>query len=278
MGGEQLIHGHPIEVLPANPYRYVAVTVLIWLCAAALMVVVRRFAGALTHPLEPVGLLTAGIIVVAVAAAIRIGWFFPPAAGGSGRLDQTVMLSTSLAVLAIGASLSLRNTPAVGMIVLVAPLAIEEIWAWAWYTRRCFGAMPPQVAHADPALATLPRAGRGGTTSQAVLAPDPEAAVFPEDILQQLTRCRAADGTEELTGWLRLAFAAGQRTGSIHVAFCPPFGLTPELAVEQLDGPDTRIKTAQLLPYGARLDLKLAAAADEATSVLLQFSARTQGE
>ena len=59
------------------------------------------------------------------------------------------------------------------------------------------------------------------------------------------------------------------------MAFCPPFAATPELEVEQLDGPEARIKTAQLLPYGARLDLKLAAAAEEPTSVLLQFSART---
>ncbi len=68
---------------------------------------------------------------------------------------------------------------------------------------------------------------------------------------------------------------AGQRTGSLHVAFCPPFTATPELVVEQLEGPEARMKTAQLMPYGARLDLKLAAAAEEPTSVLLQFSART---
>ena len=94
-------------------------------------------------------------------------------------------------------------------------------------------------------------------------------------MIQQLTRSQAADGAEELFGWLRMAFAAGQRTGSIHVAFCPPFVATPELAVEQIDGPQVRIKTAQLLPYGVRLDLKLAAAAEEPTAVLLQFSART---
>jgi hypothetical protein len=99
-----------------------------------------------------------------------------------------------------------------------------------------------------------------------------------EDVTQQLMRSRTADGTEELSGWLRPAFAAGQRTGSIHVAFCPPFAGTPELAVEQIGGPEARIKTAQLLPYGVRLDLKLAATADQPTTVLLQFSARTARE
>jgi hypothetical protein len=63
--------------------------------------------------------------------------------------------------------------------------------------------------------------------------------------------------------------------GESDVAICTPFAVAPKLEVEQLDGPEARIKTAQLLSYGARLDLKLAAAADEPTSVLLQFSART---
>jgi hypothetical protein len=46
--------------------------------------------------------------------------------------------------------------------------------------------------------------------------------------------------------------------------------------VEQLEGPEARIKTAQLMPYGARLDLKLAATAEGPCSVLLQFSARAE--
>ncbi len=66
-----------------------------------------------------------------------------------------------------------------------------------------------------------------------------------------------------MSGWLRMPFAAGQRTGSVHVAFCPPLRATPELLVEQIGGPEARVKTAQLLPYGVRLDLKLAVAAEE---------------
>ena len=78
-----------------------------------------------------------------------------------------------------------------------------------------------------------------------------------------------------MSGWLRMPFAAGQRNGSVHVAFCPPLRATPELLVEQIGGPEARVKTAQLLPYGVRLDLKLAVAPEEPASVLLQFFART---
>jgi len=109
--------------------------------------------------------------------------------------------------------------------------------------------------------------------------PEGLAPAWPDgNVLQQFVRSRGADGSEHLTGWLRIPFTAGQRTGSEHVAFCPPFEKTPHVTVEQLDGPAVRVKTAQLLPHGVRLDLKLATVAEEPDSVVLQFSARAQAE
>jgi hypothetical protein len=70
---------------------------------------------------------------------------------------------------------------------------------------------------------------------------------------------------------------AGQRMGHLHVAFCPPFPETPEIEAETLSGPQCSIKTAQVLPSGARLELKLAAPAEEPQSVLVRFAARTKG-
>jgi hypothetical protein len=267
MGGDQLIHGRPIASVPSHPGRHLSVVVLVLLTSAALMVVSRRIAGALTHPLEPASLLTAGVLVAATAMTIRLGWFLPPAIRASRALDRAMMLLTSLAVLALGTGLCVYGTKTIGASAICAVLAAEEAWAWAWYTRRgrekrgqnCFSFPRPVVAAV------------GKENSSDPFSPG-------EEVTQQLTRCQAADGAEELSGWLRMAFAAGQRTGSLHVAFCPPFVTTPELAIEQCEGPEVRIKTAQLLPYGVRLDLKLASAADEVMSVLLQFSARTHGE
>ena len=101
-------------------------------------------------------------------------------------------------------------------------------------------------------------------------------AVPAEDVLQQLTLSQDAAGGQRLCGWLRLRLAAGQRSGVVHVAFCPPFSRTPELSLEQLDGPAARVRTAQLLPHGVRLDLKLAVAASSGGSVLLRFAAWTE--
>ena len=103
----------------------------------------------------------------------------------------------------------------------------------------------------------------------------PLAALPPDNLLQQLTLSREADGRQRLDGWVRACMAAGQRTEAVHVAFCPPFPRTPELSWEQVSGPAARIQTAQLMPYGARLELKLAAAAAAPTSVLVRLTARS---
>jgi hypothetical protein len=70
--------------------------------------------------------------------------------------------------------------------------------------------------------------------------------------------------------------AAGERSASVHLAFCPPFARAPRVELVQSDGPAARIKTVQVLPYGARFDLGFSAPAAEGDAVLLQFSAGTQ--
>jgi hypothetical protein len=266
MNGERpmILHNRPLSMVPANLVRLVIIALLGFLGAAALIIVVRRLAGALENSLRPTALLATGVLLAGSAVLIRVGWFLPPT-HLLRRLDRAVMAITSLAVVALGAGLCLPNTSAVGLFVLWTLLGAEEIWAWGWHTRRYSSAGILSSASLKP-------------TSRKALPCDLEEGILPEDITQQLTRTLASDGTEELSGWLRMVFAAGQRTGSLHVAFCPPFALTPELEIEQLDGPEARIKTAQLLPYGARLDLKLVAPAIEPATVLVQFSARTARE
>ena len=253
--------GRPLVVLSVHLQRGAAAVVLGLLVAAALMVVARRLAGALETPLEPPALLITGTLLAIAAIAIRLAWL-PTSTSPWLRFERATMIVTSLAVAALGGGLCVRGTPILGMLLLVTLLGAEESWAWARYLRQ---GSPLVVAHPSPLTpCPLPLVPHGS-----------DITVFPEDVTQQLTRSQAADGTEELSGWLRTAFTPGQRTCSVHVAFCPPFAATPGLEVEQIDGPEARVKTAQLLPYGVRLDLKLAAVAEEPTNVVLQFAART---
>jgi hypothetical protein len=78
-----------------------------------------------------------------------------------------------------------------------------------------------------------------------------------------------------MEGSVRTVFAAGQRTENCHVAFCPPFPSSPRVACRQLEGPETRIKLAQVLPQGVRIELRLAEAPDEEATVLLEVVAQS---
>jgi hypothetical protein len=203
-----------------------------------------------------------------------LGWLLPLAANRIGRLDRVVMAITTFAAAALCGGLCLPpDTPLVAVLLFRVTIVAEEGWAWLWFFRiRGRNGSSPAKSPSEPSV-------REKKSSDPFLATDPFSETIPAaEVIQQLTRSQAADGAEELSGWLRLPFAPGQRTGTVHVAFCPPLRVTPELAVEQVEGPEARIKTAQLLPYGARFDLKLAAAAEGPTAVLLQFTARTSLE
>ena len=262
------LSGRPAVVLPVQPIRCAVAGSLGLLIAAALMIVARRAAGALEQPLEPATLVLTGTLTAAAAIGVRLGWFASPTAH-RGPLDWAVMVLTSLAVVLMGLGLCVSDTSAAALVTFWLLLAGEEGGAWHLHWKR----------GRESFLTTITRNPPPATSSSgpSVLPRDSSDPFFASDeITQQLTRSRAADGAEQLAGWLRIRFAASQRTGSIHVAFCPPFPVAPELEVAQIDGPDVRIKTAQRQPYGVRLDLKLAAAAEEPAAVLLQFSARTR--
>jgi hypothetical protein len=92
-------------------------------------------------------------------------------------------------------------------------------------------------------------------------------------VIQQITRRRAVDGREALSGWIRVPLAGGQRNASVHVAFCPPLR-APQMTVQQREGPPARIRAVQVLPYGTRLDVKLVQPSPAAADLLLEFTAQ----
>ncbi len=254
------------------------------LFALSVLLIWRRAAHAIHAPLPAAGIAAAGVLLAGAA------WI----AHWAGRLSSAkknnaliAEIALSLALFAVAAALSLPGTPAAGLSLFWLILLVEEGWAWRTRLFRVVKRADDPAAFRASEAPAEPRSPPDIKTSfparQETRAPkiverafDSTAAIPPEGVTQQLTRGTDADGTEELAGWLRIAFAAGQRTLSAHLAFCPPFARTPELSVEQIDGPETRIKTAQVLPYGARLDLKLHAPPETPAAVVLQFSARLE--
>ena len=221
------------------------------LAVAAVFIAARRLAGALATPLGPFPLLAAGGLLAGLAQIARV-----PAQRGRPWAAGALI---SLAMAAIAASLSLPGSRAIALLGFWAVIVGEELWAWRSMlpAGRSNSPLPPAVE--------LP----AGDDSIGELEPPEPAA----DVLQQLTLRATTEGGAELSGWLRIRLAAGQRTGSLHVAFCPSFGQVPEVQAEPVSGPDCRIKAAQVLPYGARLDIKLDAPAGQCENVLVWFRA-----
>ena len=197
-------------VVPTRAFcRLVAVVVLGLLSTAAAVVTARGMAEALQTPLEPAKLLTVGVLAAAAGVVVRLGWLLPLGGHRIRRLDIAVMATTAFAVAALcGGVCSPRSTPPqIAMLVRVV-VVVEEGWAWLWFFRKW-------VRNAAP-----PAKGLSPSPASEIKTPDP--FIPSAEVTQQLTRSETADGAEELSGWLRLPFAPGQRTGSVHVAFCPP--------------------------------------------------------
>ena len=241
---------------------------LLWLLLAAAAVLWwRRLAGAFSAPLEPVALLLASTSVAALVGVTRLAWRHQAAQRRPRRL-AAIALST--VAVCLGAALWLPHTSSIGLVILWAVLALEECWAWGpggiWRVGARRGPRRPASQEGPPAQATS--AEPGAVLPSLRLEHRPEG-----EVTQQMTRVQSSEGSETLSGWLRVGMAAGQRSANVHVAFCPAFARAPRVSVEQRGGPSARIKTVQVLRQGVRFDLKLAAPGAEPQTVLLEFSA-----
>jgi len=253
------------ETTSPRIFAVVALTVYLRSAVAALLAVVavfiasRRLAGALETPLGPFYLLVAGLGLTGLARIAHA-----PAQANRFRAGGAPI---TLALLAIAVSLSVPGSNLLALFGFWALIVGEELWVWRSVLparRTIKGDLPIAPRHAPPPA--------NGALSEEIESKEPAA-----DILQQLTLRATAEGGQELSGWLRMPLAAGQRTGSLHVVFCPSFAQMPRVQAEAVSGPDCRIKAAQVLPYGARLDVKLAEPAGADESVLVWFFARNDG-
>ncbi len=82
-----------------------------------------------------------------------------------------------------------------------------------------------------------------------------EECPLPPGVTQQLSRTSDEHG-DTLEGLLRTRFTPGQARTAVHVAFCPPFAKTPEIACHMMEG-DAKIETpVHATPHGAGIQLK----------------------
>ena len=250
--------------VPASLSRAVVGGILGALLFVALVLWWRWLSGAMVRPLGFSATAAFSGLVLAILIATRL------LAGDLA--DRRLAIGLSVAVAAIGLVLALAGVSAAGQGVFWCCFAIEETWAWRTAMRPTRRSMPPSPASLSREQI---RIDPPQTVRSHLLVPSRDNERPEENVVQQLTRSRSADGGEILAGWVRVDLADGQRSTSVHLAFCPPLDRSPRLDVEQIDGPEAKVRNLQVLPYGARFDLKLVEPSEAASVLLLRFAARS---
>ncbi len=235
----------------------------------------------MVRPLAAPLLVLMALILATTSAAMRRLWPLP-----WDRLDsQLVLWVPAISLLILAASLTLAGSHRVALIAAWTIIASEEV-LWLWIALRRGTALPDTREAKPPAARPSSywapwQATATGRSHQSRHQHAAHAGLplphfvdpFPEHFLQQLIRTHDPNGRQAVAGLLRGTFAAGQRLVSLHVALCPPLDVTPQVEVEQLDGPPVSIKVACTMPYGLRLDLRLKSYSRQSESVLVALRA-----
>ncbi|MFM8292394.1 MAG: hypothetical protein ACKOC4_11930 [Planctomycetia bacterium] len=227
--------------------------------AAGLVLVVRRLAvnfGDAAGPGVVLPVAAAGAALVALADAAAL-------AGGPRR-----------------ASLVARAGVVLAMTALVLPPR-----AATWLDGA---ATTLAVAIAAAAVALVPRAKAARETARVRPRADsmlrqprrsrPAAERVPGHLRQRFTRYETPAGADCLQGRINVAIAAGARTAHGHVGFCPAFEVTPAVEVAtEYDGVEATVAAAEVLPWGVRVDVRLAEPAEEPLEIPVDLVVRSQG-
>lgn len=222
-----------------------------------LLLLARRMAGALVQPLggfSLVGIVGLGLLLT---AGWRLGWQARGKPIGSWALAAPVLPGIALFLLLCVLSLPGTTNWAL-MLTWLAFFSAEAAWWWTAYSSQRPTAAPRSV----PSESAV-----GQRTARPMIASDQGS--LPENVFQQITRSREAD-QERVAVMLRIPFAAGQRMEVAHVAFCPPLSGIPELAAEATDGPSATVTITKPKSFGARLEVRLEEAAEEACTVVVE--------
>jgi hypothetical protein len=236
------------------------------LAAIGLLITGRRLVGALANELPRDAMLLTAVVITAIVAFARIAWrrAFPLRSDGTSELtwgDQLVGWGSSLGLLlaAVGCCFPAYRTS--DWLIWLPMLVADQLWRQSF-----FDAGQPKLRLA---------AGTDDVSDETSTVRFPGVADEPQQnqIVQQLYRVRDGGGGEIIYGTLRADFQTGQRTAVLHVGFCPPLPYLPEIEAAALPGSDARLKVAQALAHGARLDVRLPVAPTEDRHVWIDMAA-----
>jgi hypothetical protein len=259
---------------PVSPSRWTgrpaALVVAGTLLMAATALVGRRWTGSLVQPPELLAFIMVAGALAASTAAARWLWLADSTPGSTSRATAGFNLLLTIGLASLAGAISLPGSAIAGLWILWLVVIGAEVGGW-WLT-------DPQgrltrKTESQPKRAAPQPADCGGGPPPRCTDLDGLALVRDESVRLQLVRRRDAAGLDELRGWAMVELAAGQRTAMLHVAFCPTFTATPAIQARQASGPTARVKAAQILPWGARIEVKLSEAVQSPCAARIEFQA-----
>lgn len=232
----------------------VACTVAGGIGLVGLLLPIRWATGAFQSQLPAAILFPLAVSLGALVRLTRDAWRFvqPRHAPRTAWADQLVGWGPSIALLSIALTVSYPGGRTIDWLAWLPLVVLDQFWRQSF-----FDGGHPQV---DPPVSTPADAA-------------PTASPQSSHYLQQTTRLRTETGDEFVAGTVAAEFQAAQRHQSVHVAFCPPFHTTPLVDAFALSGPPAKVKLAQILPHGARFDVRLTAPASQSACVVVEFIA-----
>jgi len=256
--------------------------------AAGMVLLARRLSGAILASADPAVVLPASavgaVLVLLADAGARAGL-------GSGI---ATLARCGIAVMAASLLLPPAATTPAGWITLAVAVALLA----AAIVRQ----PPPPRGHGrarrlrrrtESPRAEKPRQRRATTSTSPAARTHPAAthrapsdpglpvddAAAPGLVRQRLIRRETAGGLESIVGDLHIAVPIGAKLASGHVGFCPSFRRLPTVEVAtDYDGVEAVVAIGELLPWGIRIDCRLAEPADEPLEIPVTFVARGPAE
>ena len=229
----------------------------------------RRLWGGLQSAPTLQALVAVGVLLAVLAAVVHGGarLLCGKRIGVYRAAQGFLPLSLAIAVF----SICVPGSSFFGVFFVILILGCEELF-WLLRPTPFLEKLPRQ---APDSQGIRPIRMRKETQS---LETESELVDFPPKVLRRVERSKGSAGEDICWGQIRSEFLPGQRTAAIHLEFCPPFQRSPVLHVEQVDGPDATVKTTQILPYGARLEVRLAQSGSMYIETRIEFSAIVEND
>ncbi len=266
--------------------RVLAGTCLGGLVVVAAVLLARRAAGGITVALAPTTLLCVGSLLASLAALAQWPHRTFLRSNADSRIHVVDVLGFGAPLLVaslLAAAMTLPGTSVASASLLWLPLVASQV-AIAWFHFGGWSVSPRAAAATDESDLSptqpdemSPRENAAMPLTALSLAAAPVESFDEQmapNVMQQWAR-RLEDDFDVLEGFARAEFSMGARVTNLHVGVCPPFAAAPEVFVETTDGPTATVKVAEALPFGLRLEIRLAQTAETDCDVVVAVVARS---